>query len=464
MKIDLPEGLYELARIFEKNGARLYAVGGCVRNALLDLPYSDIDICSSILPNDANAICAQNGLKSAVVNKKLGTIHIEVDGQEVEYTAFRRESYPADGSHDPISVTLGVSMKEDALRRDFSVNSLYYDLISGEVIDPTGKGLSDIAARRLSTTTEDPSIIMKDDALRMLRLCRFSAQLGFTIDKRTAMYVREHSELLDSIARERVFSELCQILLADTKYGINIHPTAHVRGLLALYSCGLFKRIFPEFELADELGKSKYHAHNVLLHCIYTCGQMPSDLTLRFAGLLHDIGKASVYFENGNMHDHDEVGEKLAYDRLIALKAPKKLAENVSYIVRDHMYDLTGAAKESTVRRHVIHIGEERFKWLITMRRADVYGSGRIKPNEPVETADKFERILINMHEQHAPFTIKELAISGNDILKERIAEGRMVGLILNKLLEMAAVRPKINTHDRLLKEAYSLSETIVVK
>ena len=137
MNIDFPEGLYELAHVFEKSGARLYAIGGCVRNALLDLPYSDIDICSSIIPDDVITICRQNGLKSAVVNKKLGTIHIDIEGQEVEYTAFRRESYPADGSHDPISVTLGVSMKEDALRRDFSVNALYYDLISGEVIDPT---------------------------------------------------------------------------------------------------------------------------------------------------------------------------------------------------------------------------------------------------------------------------------------------------------------------------------------
>ena len=234
MRIALPEGLTALAERFAQKGARLYAVGGCVRNALLGLPYSDIDICAALLPDEVKRICAELGLDCAVVNKKLGTLHIDIDSETVEYTAFRRESYPQSGAHDPVSVTLGVSMTEDALRRDFSVNALYYDLLSGEVIDPTGKGLQDLAARTLSTTTADPAVIMRDDALRMLRLCRFAAELGFKVDKRTAAYVRAHSDMIHDIAAERIYAELCRLLLADTKYELPHSMPPQRRGLLCL--------------------------------------------------------------------------------------------------------------------------------------------------------------------------------------------------------------------------------------
>ncbi len=455
MKIDLPQGLLSLAEKVSERGQRLYCVGGAVRNALLSLPYNDIDICSGIMPEDMMELCRELELSCVEVNRKLGTLHIDIDGETIEYTTFRRESYPQGGGHDPLSVDIGVTMREDALRRDFSVNALYYDILSHNVEDPTGKGLSDLKKGRLSTTTQDPSIIMKDDALRMMRLCRFAAELNFKIDPEVVRFVRKNSAMLHDISKERIFAEMNRLLLADTKYPMlsGRHP-AHKRGLLALHACGLFTEIFPEYKGADTFGKCRYHRHSLLFHVINTCSLMPPTLEHRYGGLLHDIGKCKCYFENGNMHGHDTVGEELARIKLSELKAPKKLTSHVCDIVRWHMYDLTGMAKESTIRRQIIRMGKDSFKNLIIIRRADVYGSGMTPLDAPVETADRFEAILRRMTEEGAPFTLSDLAINGRDIIDNGIASGSDIGDILEKLLIKAALRPRLNTKDKLLAEA----------
>lgn len=451
MKLELPGELYELAQRVKGCGAALYVVGGAVRNALLGYDYSDIDVCSELLPEKIEELCGGLEIKCSTVNKWLGTVKLGIESNEVEYTAFRKESYPKDGSHEPIEVKTGVDIKEDAFRRDFSVNALYYDILSGEISDPTSKGLADLKRKTLSTTTENPEDIIEDDALRMLRFCRLCAELGFFADKKTADAIRKNADKIFHISEERIYSELCKILLSDEKYSA---PKAGVmRGLKLLNGCGLFKRIFPEFLRAEEIGKSVYHKHNVLYHSFDVCAHMPLELSMRFSGLLHDIGKCEAYFKNGNMHNHEVIGEELSYNRLISLKAPKKLAKTVSETVRYHMFDLTGTAKDVTVRAHAVKMGEEQFLRLITMRAADVYGSGRYTEGE-IYTVNKFKRIYAEMKREGAPFTLKELNISGKDLEEAGIAKGKQIGIVLNRLLIAAAKRPKVNKKERLINLA----------
>ena len=266
MNLKLPPSLRVLAKAVQEKGYTLYVVGGAVRNALLGLPSSDIDICSQLLSKDVMKLCEELGYPAIEVNPRLNTLHIELDGETVEYTAFRSESYSQGGSHEPQSVEVGVDINTDALRRDFSVNALYYNILTGEVTDPTSKGLDDIKRRRLSTTTKDPAIIMKDDALRMLRLCRFTAELGFNPDPEVVKFVRNNSKLIHDASMPRVFHELERLLLADPKYEQNQtgRMPAHKRGLLALNACGLLTELIPEFAHANEMGKCLYHRHSVL--------------------------------------------------------------------------------------------------------------------------------------------------------------------------------------------------------
>lgn len=461
MKIELPKAIVDIARLVKQRGQTLYVVGGAVRNALLELPCVDLDICSRLTADEIKEICKSLGIEYTLINRRLGTIHLKIDGRPVEYTAFRRESYPAGGGHDPIEVYLGATILEDAYRRDFSVNALYLDVLTQKIEDPTKKGLKDLAARRIATTTNDPEIIMKDDALRMLRLCRFCAELGFKADAQMVRYVLKNAKMIHDIAPERVFSELSRLLLADTKYSIEVKMPAQKRGLLMLNATGLFRELFPEFELADRIGKCQYHKYSVLFHSFCTCTLMPPTLELRFAGLLHDIGKCKVYFDTGNMHKHEIEGEQLAYNRLISLRAPKKLAAVVADTVRWHMYDLTGRAKDNTVRRQIVKMGEEGFSRLIIIREADFRGSGKMKDDNKVATAQKFKRILSQMKKEGAPLKLSDLKITGNDLKDSGIAQGRQIGQILEKLLYIVAQKPKINDKQRLLHEASEIKKQL---
>lgn len=459
MTMNLPQALIELAVRVREKGQTLYVVGGAVRNCLLGLPYSDLDICSKLSAQEVRQICDEEGIEYTLINKWLGTIHLKIDGKPVEYTSFRRESYPKDGSHDPIAVSLGASIVEDAHRRDFSVNALYYDILAQEVIDPTKKGLEDLKRRKLATTTDDPAQIMKDDALRMLRLCRFCAELGLKADAPMVRFVRKNREMIKDIAPQRIFSELSRLLLADTKYGIENKIPAPLRGLLLLNACGLFQELFPEYQFADEIGKCQYHKYSVLFHSFHTCVLMPPTLEMRLSGLLHDIGKCKVYLSTGNMHKHELEGEVLAYERLLQLCAPKKLATVVADTVRWHMYDLTGRAKDNTVRRQIVRMGEQSFLRLITIRTADFRGSGLMKEGEEVATAEKFKRILRQMKEEGAPFQLSDLDITGDDLIKSGIAFGKQIGQILERLLYIAAQKPKVNNKQRLLHEAIEIKK-----
>ncbi len=444
--------LSEIKKLFQRLGEEAYVVGGYVRNALLGFPPADMDLASPVPPDRLLAGAAELSFPATIVNRRLGTVELRILGERVEHTTFRRESYAPGGGHEPLEVEIGVSMEEDALRRDFSVNALYYNIFSERVEDPTGRGLSDMKRRRLRSTTADPADIIKDDALRLLRLVRFACELGFTIDPALFCAAREYAAQIEAISKERVLAELDKILLSDGKYPLNLPVPAPKRGLLYLEAMGILTRLVPEFAGYREVGACRYHKYNVFLHTVNTVAAVRRDRELRYAALFHDVGKPAVWKSTGKMLGHDVIGADIAALRLKEFRMDKKTAANVEALIRTHMYDLNGKARENKVRRKAQAMGYELFYKLADLREADFIGSGTEKL--PVETAEKFRRIADKMKEEGTPMSVAELNIDGREIMERFGVSGPLVGEVLQALLDECVLSPRLNTEKKLREMA----------
>ena len=216
--------LITVARVFASAGKPVYAVGGAVRNALMGLPASDVDLCGPTRPEDILRLCEGTPVRAVLRAAHFGTVELhaaDTDGRHMaEYTTFRVDSYRT--GHQPVAVRFADTVDVDALRRDFSVNALYRPLWPDpetpvKVLDPTG-GISHMRRGILHTVTPDPDLVLRDDGLRILRAARFQAELGFTPTEALLASAARHSHLLDDIAMERLRDELTRLLLADTRY------------------------------------------------------------------------------------------------------------------------------------------------------------------------------------------------------------------------------------------------------
>ena len=366
-------------------------------------------------------------------------VELHLNNVRVEYTTFRTESYGTGGTHSPAEVAFTTSLEADAFRRDFSVNALYEDVLTGEILDPTG-GRADLARRVLRTTTADPALILRDDGLRILRLVRFCAQLDFTPEERTWAAAKQHAPLLADIARERKRQELSRILLGERV----------LTGLRLLRDVGALPYVLPELAAAENFPQNpQYHKYDVLEHSFHTCAAIAPALPLRLIALLHDVGKPASFTENGNMHEHPRIGEGLCRTALTRLTYEKELIERVCFAVAHHMFDLNAQAKITTVRRRFALWGRESAKDFIAIRQADVRGSGR----DTNFCAARWQTILDDMEAEQTPFSPNELALSGRDIMEAlHLPPGKEIGQIKERLFLHCAARPADNTREKLLE------------
>lgn len=466
MMIDLLPVVAQAGALFERAGFPLYAVGGQVRNALLGYPISDLDICGTAMPEQAAAIFEDAGYGVIPKALQFGTIQVnaELDGERfvMEYTTFREDVYFEDGSHRPAGVTFSSNIERDALRRDFSVNALYARAVTGEMIDPLG-GLKDLDQRRLRTTNPDPNLILRDDALRMLRLVRFACELDFDIDPATEQAAKTHAGLLRDIPVERIWQELQKILLSDVRYAAA--PAggriAHQHGLFLLVDYGLMGYIFPELlEGADVPQRSEFHRYNVLEHNIRACGASEAVLPVRLAALLHDVGKPEVWRETGKMLLHDQRGADMSKVMLERLRAPKALVERVYLLVKKHMLDLNNMAKENTLRKHFVQMGAQAGLQLASVREADFLASGM--QSAPVASAERWRSIIRRMMEEKVPFDINQLNIGGDAIARIlNEPRGPRIGEVKRALWLHCAQYPCDNNEKRLrqLAKQYRMSK-----
>ena len=441
--------LISLAESVRAHGGRLFVVGGHVRNTLLGLPVSDTDITSALRPDEVIALCREEGFKVVPKGIAFGMVEIHIGGKAYEHTTFRKDTYFDGGSHRPKSIEFSDSPEKDAFRRDFTVNALYQDVLTGEVIDPTG-GLADLEKRLIRTTSADPEAILRDDGLRLIRLCRFAAELGFDIEEKTLAAAEKCAPLIRDISAERVRDELKKVLLSDVKYGLPAEISV-LRGLHLMDDIGLNDAILPELAACRDVEQSKkYHKFPVLEHIFRTTAMSEPELPLRLACLFHDVAKPLVLERQGNMHGHDRESADIAREILTRLRFDNKTVDEAVWLVAHHMFDLDGNAKETTLKTRFVRWGRERVNSLALIREADFRGS--VGEMIEVKSAVRWRRVLAEMEEKNTPFSESELAVTGREIMDAlSLPPSPKIGEIKKALLKHCAVRPKDNTRERLI-------------
>lgn len=439
MKIRVPEKLYKLAQSLPKP---LFVVGGACRDALAGLTSADRDwdICAPIYADEVVSAAEKVGLKVLATYKNTGTVRMSADGESAEFTCFRTDRYIR-GVHSPAEVTFTDDMASDARRRDFKCNAVYYDILADNFRDPLG-GIEDIENRRL-TTVAPPVKVFGEDGLRLMRLARIAAQTGFSPSPECVEGAAANAELIKDIAPERIWTELDLILHADLKYGI---VGGQYAGLTLLKRTGVLEYILPELALGDGMEQRKdYHDYDVLEHSLRAVLYAPP--SIRLAALLHDAGKPYCKLNFGKYHRHEEYGKQIALDICARLRVPKKLAERVAELTALHMYDLSCGASENKIRKFIVNhyaVLEE----LLELKQAD-FSACKDDPSE-APCVKKWRGIIARMEREGAPFTLKQLAVKGNDLIEAGVPPER-ISATLKFLLEQTAMNCVENDRDKLL-------------
>ena len=356
-----------LIRLAELCPAPLYLVGGSVRDFLLGYPIddtTDYDLSSPLPAEDFLRAAKEAGFTARAVYRNTGTVKLE-DGQGYgyEFSRFRSDRYVR-GEHVPSEIFFTEDIGLDARRRDFCADAVYYDIRGGAYIDPLG-GIGDIK-QKILRTVRDPFLVFGEDGLRLMRLARIAAEIGFSPDAACLAGAKEHAALIDDIAPERIFTELSRILYADEKHGLSEGP---YRGLCLLRDTGVLAHILPELAAGEGLPQRKdFHNYDCLEHSLRCVLYAPR--SVRFAALFHDIGKPYCAREYGNFFAHPEEGARITREALARLKAPRRLIEETAELVGAHMYDFDCRARQSKVRRMIAKQGD-RLPLLLALKQAD---------------------------------------------------------------------------------------------
>ena len=434
----LPEYVQNCIDTLQQRGFACYAVGGCVRDACLGLTPHDYDLCTDALPVDIRTAFSDSTL--VLAGEKHGTVGVVTEQGIVEITTFRTEGDYTDSRH-PGWVTFVKSIEDDLARRDFTVNAMAYSPTHG-LIDPFG-GQQDLQNRILRAVGDAPARF-SEDALRILRGVRFSVRYRLTPDAATREAMLSSAGLLENIAPERIFEELCKLLpLVDADDLRSYSP--------------ILSQIIPE--LAATVGfvqHSKHHAYDVFSHTAQVCAAIPPDLTLRWAALLHDIGKIPTFTLDkageGHFYGHAQVGAEMADAILRRLKAPTALREEVVFLIAQHMAPIE--PDKRLLRRWVSRWGADRVQKLLALQKADFCSKGVQNSSFPF---DQIDALLQEILEENSCLTIRDLAVNGHDLLALGL-EGPAIGNCLQQLLDQVIDEKISNERAALLAAAKRIS------
>jgi poly(A) polymerase len=416
----------QLARIFVEAGEELYLVGGSVRDAFLEREVTDYDFATSARP--PRVVELLTGWADAVfeVGAAFGTVGAIKNGHSIEITTFRQEVYRNE-SRKP-KVTYSDDIETDLSRRDFTVNAIALRLDDLEPVDPFG-GLADLAAKRLRTPL-DPEISFSDDPLRMLRLFRFQATLGFVPDLAAVEAVKRMADRLDIISAERIRDELTKLLLAP----------APGEALQMIVAAGLADHFLPELpRLAMEQDPQQRHK-DVLAHTFAVVDKTSPELVLRLAALLHDIGKPDTrqFGPRGvTFHHHEVVGARMARQRLQELRYPREVVDDVSRLVFLHLrpHTLKLGWTDSAVRRYVRDAGDLLDK-LNELVRCDVTTANKKRELAIQRRIDELEERIAILSEKEELARLRP-PVDGHQVMAYLgIEPGPTVGEIMDMLLE----------------------------
>ena len=437
--IQLPEKVKFIIDTIMEAGYEAYAVGGCIRDSILLRKPSDWDITTSASPYQVKELFRRT-LDTGI---KHGTVTVMLDKEGFEVTTYRIDGEYEDGRH-PKEVTFTRNLTEDLKRRDFTINAMAYNEKDG-LVDIFG-GLEDIRCKMIRCVG-DPVERFSEDALRMMRAVRFSAQLGYRIEEETSNAIRVLAPDLKKISAARNQTELVKLLTSP-------HPDY----LRMAYETGITKVVLPEFDLCMITEqKNPHHCYTVGEHTLVAMQAVRADKVLRLAMLFHDMGKPLCVTtdEEGidHFHGHPSVSEEIAGNVLHRLKFDNDTIYMVKKLVKYH--DQYIEPQPKNVRCAIRKMGEDVFPLLLEVKEADVQAQSDFlrekKEKNLKDVRDVYQRIL----EEKQCVSLKTLAINGKDLIDQTgMKPGKELGEVLNELLDLVTEDPARNTREYLLKAA----------
>ena len=437
--IKLPKHVKYIIETLEQNGYEAYAVGGCVRDSILGREPNDWDITTSADPYEVKKLFSHTidtGLQHGTV-----TIMLEHVGYEV--TTYRIDGDYEDSRH-PKEVTFTKSLEEDLKRRDFTVNAMAYNDRDG-LID-LFHGMDDIQ-KKVIRCVGNAEERFTEDALRIMRAVRFSAQFGYEIELETKKAIVKLAPNLKNISAERIREELIKLLVSE-------HPE-YIR---IAYETGITAQILPELDVCMETKQNTpHHMYTVGEHIIHSLTNVPGDKVLRLAMLMHDIGKPYCITtdEAGRDHfkGHAEKSAEMAAVIMHRLKFDNDTLNRVKRLAKYHDWaiSLSPPIKKATVRSMISRIGEDLFPDLFTIGDADLLAQSDYFKAEKEEKQQLLKEMYREIMEQGDCLSIKNLAVSGNDLIGHGMKPGKELGQVLQKMLEDVLKHPSSNNKEYLL-------------
>ena len=435
MKIVIPEQVNSILESLQKSGYEAYVVGGCVRDALLGREPNDWDITTSALPMEVKSVFP----RTIDTGLQHGTVTVMLGGTGYEVTTFRVDGVYEDGRH-PKEVTFTPSLREDLKRRDFTINAMAYNNESG-LVDLFG-GQKDLE-NGIVRAVGDPVQRFTEDALRIMRAIRFSAQLGYEIDPETLRAASALAPNLRRISSERIREELEKTLVSD-------RPEL----LRTAWAAGITKEFIPEFDRCMETDQiNPHHCYTVGEHILKGVSLVRKDRILRITMFLHDIAKPICHTvdEEGIDHfrGHAEVGCNLARTILQRLKYDNATIRKVTTLVKYH--DMQIRLTEPAVRKAIVMTGADLFPLLLEVKLADFMSQSTFQREEKQEKFDTLCAIYERIIERGDCLSLREMAVNGSDLIKMGVKPGREVGDILAGMFEEVLNVPEHNNKEYLL-------------
>jgi tRNA nucleotidyltransferase/poly(A) polymerase len=428
-------------KVFQKSGFEIFVVGGAVRDLLLGKKVENWDFTTNAKPEQILKL-----FPDGFYNNQFGTvgITIEIDDKKFvfEVTTYRKEDFYDDRRH-PKKIEWAETVEEDLSRRDFTINSLAFD--GKKIIDPYDgqKHLQE----KLIVAVGNSDKRFSEDALRLLRAIRFASELGFLVENKTRASIQKNSSLIGHISWERIRDELLKILDSD-------HPA---EGILFMKNTGLLTYVLPEVDICfmiPQKSPKRHHIYDVGTHLVMALKSCPSkDPITRLATLLHDIGKSKTFRKDEKtglitFYNHEVVGTTMTIVIADRLRLSNKQKEKLVRLVQYHQFTVTEIQTDKAVRRFIREVGKEYLQDMLELRTGDRIGSGATPTSWRLEL---FKKRLIEVQKQ--PFTVADLKVDGNDVMKiMKLKPGPQVGEILKKLFNQVVEGKLKNEKDVLVK------------
>lgn len=436
MKILMPEDVKYILEKLNNAGYEAYAVGGCVRDSILGRIPDDWDITTSAKPEETKALFPRT-IDTGIQH---GTVTVMCNHVGYEVTTYRIDGEYEDSRH-PKEVIFTSDLLEDLKRRDFTINAMAYNHLSGGLVDAFG-GIQDIE-NGIIRCVGNPIHRFEEDALRMMRAVRFSAQLGYEIEEETRNAIQTLSANLANISAERIQVELVKLLFSN-------HPDY----LRTAYETGMTKVFLPEFDKAMETGQNNpHHKYTVGEHMLHALEYVRKDKVLRLTMVLHDIAKPETLQtdEDGidHFHGHCEKGEEMARKILRRLRFDNDTIGKVCKLVKYHDQKLS--LKPEKLRKSIVKIGPDLFPLLLEVKEADMLAQSDYKREEKQKELEDVRKVYRQILEAKDCLSLKDLAVTGKDLIEQGMKPGKELGETLQKLFDYVLEAPEKNTKEDLL-------------